>query len=149
MMIASLLAAAVLAAGEPAKADGVAGLGWLAGAWIETKPGVTTRESWRVADGRLVGISETVRAGKPPSVERMTITDEPAGLTFTATLPGQPPTPFVRLPGPPGQAVFENRAHDFPQRVTYRRCGEDLCARIDGTLNGKPVGQDWRFTRIH
>ena len=47
-------------------------------------------------------------------------------------------------PGPGGGAVFENLAHDFPQRVIYRRCGEDLCARIEGAM-GK--GQDWRYAR--
>lgn len=147
MILMALAAAAVLAAGDPAKAADIASLGWLAGAWIETKPGVTTRESWRLADGRLIGTGETVRAGKPTRVEHMTITDEAAGLTFIAVVPGQPPTPFVRRPGPAGEAVFENMAHDFPQRVIYRRCGQDLCARIEGMIGGKLQSQDWRYTR--
>jgi hypothetical protein len=77
----------------------------------------------------------------------MRITVEPAGVTFTATVPGQPPTAFVLRPGPPGEATFENLAHDFPQRVIYRRCGEDLCARIEGQVAGRLQSQDWRFLR--
>jgi hypothetical protein len=78
----------------------------------------------------------------------MKITTERAGVTFTAILPNQPPTPFVLLPGKDGEAVFENKAHDFPQRVFYRRCGEDLCAGIEGLVNGEARRQEWRYTRV-
>lgn len=147
-MIAVVLAVAMLAAGEPRPGHDVADMAWLAGSWVDSREGVTTRESWRLSEGRLVGVGETVRAGKAPQVEHMTITREAAGLTFTATLPGRPPVAFVRRPGPAGEAVFENPDHDFPQRVIYHRCGERLCARIEGTLNGKAAGQDWRYTRV-
>ena len=42
---------------------------------------------------------------------------------------------------------FENKAHDFPQRVIYRRCGAQLCARIEGVIGGKPQGEEWRYSR--
>jgi hypothetical protein len=32
--------------------------------------------------------------------------------------------------------------------VIYRRCGADLCARIEGTLDGKLQGRDWRYARL-
>jgi hypothetical protein len=54
----------------------------------------------------------------------------------------------VLKPGKPGQAVFENLAHDFPQRVIYRRCDADLCARIEGTVGGQVQGIDWRYRRL-
>ena len=95
----------------------------------------------------MAGVSQTNRTGRPPFVEFMKISAEPAGVTFTAIIPGQPPTPFVRRPGPEGEAVFENTAHDFPQRVIYRRCEADLCARIEGTVGGKLQSQDWRYIR--
>lgn len=148
--IPAILVAAGLAAPACAspQAD-VAALAWLAGQWRETRGEVTTTETWsRDESGALSGVGETVRAGRPPRVERMSITAGPAGATFTALIPGQPPTPFVRLPGPAGDAVFENRAHDFPQRVIYRRCGADLCARIEGTIAGAPKSQDWRYVRV-
>ena len=59
----------------------------------------------------------------------------------------QPPTAFLLLPGGEGEAVFENKAHDFPQRVIYRRCGAELCARIEGTTAGKLQFQEWRYRR--
>jgi hypothetical protein len=90
----------------------------------------------------------TTRPGKAPIVEYAKITVEPAGVTFTATVGVQPPTPFVLLSGAAGEAVFENKAHDFPQRIFYRRCGAGLCAGIEGVVNGKPKREDWRYTRL-
>ena len=58
------------------------------------------------------------------------------------------PTPFALLPGKDGEAVFERASDDFPKRVIYRKCGADLCARIEGTVKGKLEHQDWRYSRI-
>ncbi len=144
-MIAMLAVAAAVSTGV---AD-VDRLAWLAGTWIQEKAGVTVRETWLAPlDGVMSGASQTNRPGRPARVEFMTIRAEAAGATFTAHIPGQPPTPFVLIPGSVDQVTFENPAHDFPQRVIYRRCGHDLCARIEGRVNGNLRSQDWRYTRM-
>lgn len=138
---ALLLTATPVLAAEP-------DFGWLAGAWIAEDGGVITRETWLTPrDGALAGVGQTTRPGQPASFEFMTITPEAAGITFSAYLKGQPPTAFVYRPGEPGVATFENPAHDFPQRVTYRACGEDLCGRIDGKKDGKEKTVEWRYRR--
>lgn len=145
MMLAILAAAVVLAdaAAEVAKLD------WMAGSWVQEKDGVTVRETWLAPkDGVMGGVGQTNRPGRKPFVEFVKISAEPAGATFTAALPGQAPTAFVLVSGKDGEAVFENKAHDFPQRVIYRRCGEDLCGRIEGMVKGKLESEDWRYTRI-
>lgn len=144
----SLLALAAMAVLADAAAD-VGRLGWMAGSWVREKDGVTVRETWLPpAGGAMGGVGQTVRPGRPPLIEHMKITAESAGATFTAILPGQPPTAFVLRPGgPDGEAIFENKAHDFPQRVIYRRCDADLCARIEGEVGGVLRGQDWRYVR--
>ncbi|MBA4013414.1 MAG: hypothetical protein C0481_16230 [Phenylobacterium sp.] len=149
-MRAQVVAAALLIAGaaQAAPADEVQALGWLAGSWVQQDENRTVREIWLAPqDGVMSGVSQTNRPGRKPFTEFMTIRAEPAGATFTARLDGQPPTSFVLKPGPAGEATFENLAHDFPQRVSYRRCGEDLCARIEGTADGKVQSQEWRYTR--
>ncbi len=144
-MMLVVLAAAVALTG----ADEVAKLDLLTGSWAQNRDSVSVRETWLApGDGVMAGMSQTNRPGKKPFVEFMKISAEPAGVTFTAIIPGQPPTPFVRLVGPDGEATFENKAHDFPQRIIYRRCGIDLCARIEGTLGGTPQFQEWRYVRI-
>ena len=47
-----------------------------------------------------------------------------------------------------GKAVFENPAHDFPQRILYWLDGAGaLHARIEGPQDGKAVGEEWVWTR--
>jgi Domain of unknown function (DUF6265) len=145
-VILEVLAASVIAASAAAE---VAKLDWMAGAWTRTEAGATVRETWLAPmDGVMAGAGQTNSPGRAPFIEHMKISAEPAGVTFTAILPGQPPTPFVLKPGGPDEAVFENLAHDFPQRVIYRRCGVDLCAAIEGMVAGKPKTQTWRYQRI-
>ncbi len=147
----AIIAVLVLAAGptQAAPVDDVQALAWMAGSWIHEANGTTVRETWLAPiGGAMAGAAQTNRPGKRPSLEFTSITAEPAGATFTARVGSQPPTPFMLKPGPPGEAVFENLAHDFPHRVIYRRCGEDLCARVEGTLNGKLEGEDWRYRRV-
>lgn len=140
------LAATPALAGETAQ---VADLAWMAGSWSQETTKGTVRETWLPPlQDATAGMTQTHRPGKPPITEFSTITREPAGVTFTAYVGGQPPTPFVLKPGKPGEAVFENLAHDFPQRVIYRRCGADLCARIEGTVDGQVRGVDWRYRRL-
>jgi hypothetical protein len=146
------LALAISALGLPATAapaDDVAGLAWMAGSWTQETGGVTTRETWLAPlDGVMAGAGQTNAPGKKPFVSYYRISAEPAGATFTATLPGQPPTPFVLIPGKDGEVVFENKAHDFPQRVIFRRCGAELCGRIEGMIQGKLESEAWRYTRV-
>ncbi|MFZ5718493.1 MAG: DUF6265 family protein [Pseudomonadota bacterium] len=144
MMLGAALATALLTSATPDLSQ----LSWLAGIWIAERDGVTVRETWLAPlDGAMAGAGQTNRPGRRPFVEHMKITAEPAGVTFTAFVPGQPPTPFVLLPGPDGEATFENKAHDFPQRVIYRRCGEDLCAAVEGEVSGELKREEWRYRR--
>lgn len=132
-----------------APADDVAKLGWMAGSWVSEKDGVTTRETWLPPlGGVMAGAGQTNAPGKRPFVSHYRIAAEPAGATFTAYLPGQPPTPFVLRPGRDGEAIFENKAHDFPQRVIFRPCAGALCARIEGELGGKLQFEEWRYQRL-
>ena len=145
LLFLTLAAATPAVAGETAS---VADLAWMAGSWSQTVNGKTVRETWLPPlDGAMAGVTQTHRPGKPPITEFSTITAGSVGVTFTAYVSGQPPTLFVLKPGEPGVAVFENLAHDFPQRVIYRRCEADLCARIEGMAGGRIEGMDWRYRR--
>ncbi len=147
-VVATALALALATPAAAQERATVADLAWLAGSWIEEEGGQTTREVWHTPlDGAMSGVGQYSRPGKPPRFEFMTITTEAAGPTFTAYLTGQPPTAFVLKPGAADTAVFENLAHDFPQRVIYRRCGEDVCGRIEGKKDGKEASSEWRYRR--
>ena len=54
---------------------------------------------------------------------------------------------FKLVKSSPNEAIFENPEHDFPQRIIYRRSGDKITARIEGTNNGKPAAMDYPFTK--
>ena len=150
MRIALALSVVIAAsAAQASPADDVAKLSWMAGTWSQQKNGATVREIWLPPiGGAMAGAGQTNAPGKPPFIESEKITAEAAGATFTYMPPGQTPVAFVLVPGKAGEAVFENKAHDFPQRVIYRRCGADLCARIEGMAKGKLQFEEWRYKRV-
>jgi hypothetical protein len=48
-----------------------------------------------------------------------------------------------------GKAVFENPAHDFPQRVIYDLSQSDrLDARIEGAQDGRAMAYDYPYRRV-
>jgi hypothetical protein len=58
----------------------------------------------------------------------------------------RPPTRFAMVSQARNQAVFENRATDYPQRVVYRRQGDRLTATISLADGSKAVS--WSFRRV-
>ena len=112
-----LLVGTVLTLATPAfaaPAEDVGRLAWIAGSWIEVKDGVTTRETWLPPrGGAMAGAAQTNAPGKAPSIEHAKITVEPAGVTSTALVPGQPPTPPPSLV--PGRARALPLSRDPPR----------------------------------
>lgn len=44
--------------------------------------------------------------------------------------------------------VFENKEHDFPQRISYARKAQDsMVARVEGVYKGKKEIQEFRLKR--
>lgn len=132
-----------------ADAASLAELSWMQGSWRATQPdGAVVSETWLSADGgAMPGVGRTVTAGKA-RIEFMRIDERDGRLGFTAVLPGQPPTTFIANSLKAGEAVFENLAHDFPQRIIYRRQADgSLTASVEGTRNGLAGGIVYPYKR--
>jgi hypothetical protein len=125
---------------------------WLAGCWTNADKGaVTTLEQWqKPAGGMMFGIGRTIKEGKIVSYELTRIYQEADGtIFFSAKLPKQDEVAFKLIKSAGGEFVFENAAHDFPQRVIYRQeKNGDLAGRIEGKNNGKDMGFDFPFKRV-
>jgi hypothetical protein len=143
-------AAALALSVMPAHAAGLDELAWMTGAWSETKGDTVTQEQWLDGSGGLMlGAGKTVKAGKVTTFELMRIEPQPTRFRISPTRAGSPPGPsFAPSSVPPGKIVFENKEHDFPQRVVYWRDGESLMARIEGSINGQPRSRQWRYDRV-
>lgn len=127
-------------------------LGWLGGCWRAEGGEPGSGEMWTALAGHtLLGTSRTVRRGRTVAYEFMHIRQQANGSVVFAALPsGRSETLFTLRPGSaPREAVFENPAHDFPQRVIYRlEDGGRLRARIEGQRNGVTTGIDFPYQRV-
>jgi hypothetical protein len=137
-----ILLLAAMAPTPPARVEEVS---WLAGHWRECTPRGETSETWTDARGGvMLGISKAVR-GDRVDWELARIDTTPQGIALFASPKGQAPTAFRAVSVTAERAIFENRDHDFPQRVIYRRRGDRLTARIEGTVGGQPRAVEWQY----
>ncbi|MDR7332850.1 DUF6265 family protein [Roseateles asaccharophilus] len=133
-----------------AQADPFAPVAWMAGCWTQTGREAGSVEQWMApAGGLMLGMARIVKGGRVIEFEFMQLRADAEGrLSFIAQPQGRPPTEFKLARQAEAQAVFENTAHDFPQRVSYRRMAPDqLVARIEGERNGKVRGIDFAMQR--
>ena len=134
---------AALAAAKAAAPD----FSWLAGSWVHCSGSTMVEERWiGPAHGVMVG-ANLARSDKKVTHEFFRIGPGLNGTwTFYAQPGGQPPVAFPAVDVSRFRVVFENRGHDFPQRVTYWRDGANLRARIEGTWNGQAQAEEWKFS---
>ena len=138
---------AVLAAG-PATREAALPT-WMLGEWrqqMKSRPTVTD-EVWVADGGVLRGTGKSVRHGKVTSAETMRIEPGPDGtLQFVARPEGKAETVFRVVEMRDGFVAFENRKHDFPQRIEYERVGPNVL-RAKASAEGKrSIG--WVFRRV-
>ncbi|MFG6412841.1 DUF6265 family protein [Roseateles sp. DC23W] len=148
-----LLPTLVLAASAPfaqAQPDPLTPVAWMAGCWTQTGREPGSVEQWMApAAGVMLGMARIVKGGRVTEFEFMQLRADADGrLSFIAQPQGRAPTAFPLRSQGEAEAVFENRDHDFPQRVMYRRDGSaGMLARIEGEINGKVRGIDFAMQR--
>jgi len=126
-------------------------LNWLAGCWSSEKGEPGSGEFWLPpAGGMMLGIGRTIRGGRTIEHEFMSLhVGQDARLVYTARPSRQNEAAFVATEVTAETATFENPAHDFPQRITYRLVSkETLLVRIDGTRQGQRREVDFAFRRM-
>ena len=150
--IALSLAAAAPAglpdAGQQAGPD-VDRLSWLSGCWTQPRGNGLVEEQWMAPrGGSMLGMSRTVIGGKTVEYEFLRIAVVDGVLSYVAKPSGQAESAFSMQSIGNGVVVFENLAHDFPQRIIYRRNTDgSVTARIEGTVKGESRGRDFPYTR--
>jgi hypothetical protein len=151
-MRCSTVAGLLIAFAAPATCQSLArtsDLAFMTGCWKFEAKGRVVEEHWMApAGGSLIGISRTVVNDKATEYEFLQIRDLPEGLTYIAKPSNQAEARFAVKTAGAGEVIFENPAHDFPQRIRYRLDGNTLHARIEGTMNGKSRGIDFPYSRV-
>lgn len=132
-------------------ADRMAPIAWLAGCWELRTPRRVTLEMWMPpAAGLMLGAARTVIDGNLREHELTRLAMRGDTLVYTAVPSGQKETDFRGPPPADSGFVVENPAHDFPQRIIYRKRGADsLLARIEGPGSGGTTrGVDYAMRRV-
>jgi hypothetical protein len=132
-----------------APAETVAGLAWLAGCWERVAGDRRVEEQWMTPrGGTMLGMSRTIAGGVTREYEHLLIGEEDGSLVYTARPSGQAEASFRSILVTSERVVFENAAHDFPQRIIYIRAGADsLVARIEGEHSGEERHVDFPMRR--
>jgi len=145
------LAVATLATAAPAGQDqSLTRLRWLAGCWELNRGNLITTEMWMApAGGLMLGASRTVAGPAAREWEQLRLSVRDGRVVYTAAPSGQSQTDFTATTVSDTGFMVENAAHDFPQRIIYRRRGADsLIARIEGNTPGGPRGIDFPMRRV-
>lgn len=146
-LLAAICLAALVAA--PVEAGSLADLSFLHGAWAGEERGLAMEEFWTgPAGGSLLGLHRDVARGRTVSWEFLRIEEKDGAITYWASPRGASPTPFRLVESGGNRAVFENREHDFPQRILYWLDTEGrLHARVEGPADAKEKAMEWVWTR--
>ena len=128
---------------------GIERLAWISGCWEFTAGERTVEEQWMAPRGNaMIGMSRTVRGGRLVAWETVLLREDSTGaITYNAFPSGQAPAVFPAVEVSDSHAVFANPSHDFPQRIIYRRRGDTLAARVEGTIGGAARGSDFPYLR--
>lgn len=112
-------------------------LAWMVGTWERTEGERTTIEQWLPHAGTtMMGLSHTYSAGRTHFFEFIRIATHGGRIAYIVQPGGDPPTLFRAVEITEDDAVFENPAHDHPQRIHYARTETGMTATIsqmDGT----------------
>jgi hypothetical protein len=149
---AALLALAVTPAAAVAQATPapIARIAWLAGCWERRIGSRVVEEQWMTPRaGVMLGMGRTVRGDTLVEFEQVQLLQRGDRLVYAAAPSGQTPAEFESTLVTDSAAVFSNPAHDFPQRISYRRAGRDsLIAAIEGVEAGRARGVEFRYRRV-
>ena len=125
---------------------------WFLGNWENKTPQGDLSENWvKVNDSVFNGESYFIKKKDTLFGETVVLSEKDGVLLYTVTTKGQNdelPVAFKMTNATANQIVFENPAHDFPKKITYRLVDKDsLVAEISGTQAGKPASETFAMGR--
>lgn len=97
----------------------------------------------------MMGMSRTVSGDTVREFEHLRIETRGGKPTYVAHPSGQAESAFAAETVSDTLVVFANPAHDFPQKISYRKVGSDsIIARIEGPRGGQVRGINFPMRRV-
>lgn len=126
----------------------LAPLAFMSGCWRSAPQGnrpVIEEQYTAATTNIMLGTTRYIRDGRTVDFEFSRIQADSAGIALVPHPRGKESVRFQLLRADAGEATFENAAHDFPNRIIYRRTARDtLTARIEGN-SGRAM--QWQMHR--
>ena len=147
-----LIAFLALQLGVNAQSTSIKQFSFMLGNWeMKTSKGKLS-ESWKQVGESLIGKSYRYNlAGDSTLMETVIIKKIAGNFFFCVTGAQEDKTKTIKfklVSSAENQLIFENKAHDFPQRIVYENKGKDiLFAWIAGPMNGKEAKSEFNYRR--
>jgi len=134
------------------KYDKLEKMNWLIGQWEQKQPEGVLVENWKkVNDSTFNGESYFINPKDTIHFETIVLTQKEETLLYTATVLGQnddQPVDFTLTSENDKAFTFENPAHDYPQKITYKKVDQNnLTATISGKQQGKESQESYPMQR--
>ncbi len=124
----------------------------MAGCWEQRDDAkkLLISEQWMSPAGTsILGVGRTVKNGKTVDYEFMRVEQRPDGIFYVAKpKENNEETAFKLISSNLNEVVFENKEHDFPQRIIYKLMGPKMIGRIEGNNNGKFMAIDFPMNKV-
>ena len=119
------------------------------GEWkLKDKPVI---EKWRYVDGQFLASVFVISGADKKITEEIRIVENADGVFYEANVEDQnkgEPVLFKMILSDENKIIFENKEHDFPQRITYELIDKNhLIAIIEGILDGVLKSIDFNYYR--
>lgn len=124
----------------------------LSGLWQTNNSETDLYEQWgKAKDNAMYGKSYTMNGTDSIVYERVEIRKDGDNVFYIPTVKenNNQPVSFKLVSSTDSSFTFENRQHDFPQRVIYRFAGKDsMIGRIEGNNKGEDQSQEFYYHRV-
>jgi len=130
---------------EPSKFEKVA---WLEGTWENNSPEGNLSETWtKENDSVFKGQTYFIKGKDTLHNESIMLTQKGEDLVYSPTVKGQnndKAIDFKLTVSTTNQLSFENKAHDYPQKIVYTKVTNDsIVAEISGIQQGKASSEKY------
>lgn len=127
--------------------------GWLIGTWENKTAEGSIFETWnRHSNLEFSGKSYMLKGKDSLVFETVTLRQEGKVLYYIPRVKDQnngSPVIFTSKHVSANKLIFENPAHDFPQKISYTKVNADsLVAEISGTFHGKESKEMFPMRRV-
>ncbi|MBC7555244.1 MAG: hypothetical protein H7257_14840 [Taibaiella sp.] len=131
----------------------IANAQWLLGKWKQQTPQGTLTERWlKINDTCFTGTGAFIKGVDTLFKESIVLRQSGNELLYIPTVGNQnggKAVTFQLTSISADKFVFENPAHDFPQKISYTLISHDsLLAQVTGTENGKQRAEDFPMQRV-